>query len=206
ATSFRVSASAARARASAISYGLGSTTNSKSPAWTCWLSRTRNSTMCPLTCGAMPTKFARTVASSVCGRVVHCIKVTTTAIAAPATMRPPIRRPARRRAPSFARALCGSISLDPEPRHPEHQGDEQREARIDERPRAAGGIDADAKKDRSRDGSAHDADRRAKHPGGEERADHVDLWSHGLPPIDPEPELRRYSMPVSPRIVAAGPS
>src|SRR2546427_285731 len=35
--------------------------------------------MWPLTCGAMPTKLARTVASSVCGRVSHCSSVTTTA-------------------------------------------------------------------------------------------------------------------------------
>src|SRR4029079_4071402 len=107
---------------------------------------------------AMPTKLARTVASSVCGRVVHCIRVTTMAIAAPATMSPPMSRPAMRRAPSFARAPCDSMALDPEPRHPEHQGDEERQARIDERPRTDVGVDANAEEDLSRNDGDHDTD------------------------------------------------
>src|SRR4030095_16773837 len=147
--------------------------------------------MCPLTWGAMPMKLARTVASSVCGRVVHCSKVTTTAIAAPATMRPPMSRPAMRRAPSFARAPCDSMALDPEPRHPERQGDEEREARIDERPGTQVGVDASAKEDLSRDDGDHDTDRGAEHPRGEERAYDVDLWSHGLTPIGQEQGCHR---------------
>ncbi len=35
--------------------------------------------MCPFTLGAMPTKFARTVASSVSGRFSHCQTATATA-------------------------------------------------------------------------------------------------------------------------------
>src|SRR6266436_9667690 len=98
--------------------------------------------MWPLTCGAMPTKLARTVASSVCGRVSHCSRVTTTAMAAPATIAAPITRPARRRAPESPSSVSGAIGLHPEQRHPENEGDENREARVDERSRAEVGGDA----------------------------------------------------------------
>src|SRR5256885_17172653 len=92
----------------------------------------------------MPTKLARTVASSVCGRVSHCSRVTTTAMAAPATMAAPITRPARRRAPESPSSGSGAIRLYPEQRHPKNEGDENREAWIDERPRAEVRVHADA--------------------------------------------------------------
>src|SRR5262245_6560683 len=137
--------------------------------------------MWPLTCGAMPTKLARTVASSVCGRVSHCSRVTITAMTAPATIEAPIRRPARRRAPESPSAPSGAMGRYPEQRHPENQGDENREARIDERSRAEVRVHADAEKQPSRDHGNTDADRGAEHPRRKERADDVDLRSHGFP-------------------------
>src|SRR5207245_2195446 len=137
--------------------------------------------MWPLTCGAMPTKLARTVASSVCGRVSHCTSVTTTAMAAPATIEAPIKRPARRRAPESPSALSGASGLHAEQRQQENKGDENREARIDERSRAEVRVHADAEKEPSRDHSNTDADRGAEHPRRKKRADDVDLRSHGSP-------------------------
>src|SRR5437867_9039581 len=142
----------------------------------------------------MPTKLARTVASSVCGRVCHCNSVTTMATAAPATIRPPSSRPATRRAPPSARPLRWSIWLAPEQRHPENEGDEQREARIDERSRAEVGVHAHPEEQLSREHGDDDADRGAEHPRGEERADDVDLRSqHAL--IAPAPSGRPGSRP-----------
>src|SRR5437667_10391036 len=129
----------------------------------------------------MPTKLARTVASSVCGRVSHCSRVTTTAMAAPATMAAPITRPARRRAPESPSSVSGAIGLHPEQRHPENEGDENREAWIDERSRAEVRVHADAEKHPSRGNGNTDADRGAEHPRRKKRADDVDLRSHGSP-------------------------
>src|SRR3989454_1177640 len=112
----------------------------------------------------MPTKLARTVASSVCGLVSHCSSATITATAAPATIRVPSTRPATRRAPESARSARCAIGLHPEQRHPEDEGDENREARIDERSRAEVRVHADAEKEPSRDHGNTDADRGAEHP------------------------------------------
>src|SRR5262245_40892815 len=120
--------------------------------------------MWPLTCGAMPMKLARTVASSVCGRVSHCSKVTITAIAAPATITVPITRPATRRAPDSPRSPCWSMGLPPEQRYPENEGDENHEARIDERSRAEVGVDAQSQEEPPREHGDADADRGAQHP------------------------------------------
>src|SRR6266404_2157350 len=129
----------------------------------------------------MPTKLARTVASSVCGRVSHCSSVTITATAAPATISTPSTRPATRRAPESASSARCAIGLHPEQRHPEDEGDENREARIDERSRTEERIHAHPEEDRAREQGETDADRGAEHPRGEERADHVDLRSQGSP-------------------------
>src|ERR1043166_7328885 len=137
--------------------------------------------MCPLTWGAMPTKLARTVASSVCGRVLHCSSVITTATAAPATIKPPSSRPATRRAPGSSSPSRGAIGLGPEQRHPEDEGDENREARVDERSRAEVGIHAEPEEEPSSEHGDDDADGGAENPPREERADDVDLRSHGFP-------------------------
>src|SRR5262245_24063892 len=129
----------------------------------------------------MPMKLARTVASSVCGRVPHCSSVTTTATAAPATIAPPIRRPTRRRTVASSNVARCAIGLNPEQRHPQDEGDENREARIDQRSRTEVRIDADPQEEHTREHGDADADRGAEHPRGEERADHVDLRSQGSP-------------------------
>src|SRR5215510_11278193 len=137
--------------------------------------------MWPLTCGAMPTKLARTVASSVCGRVSHCRSVKTTATAAPPTITAPSTRPATRRtldSPSSARCAIG---LNPEQRHPKDEGDEDRETRVDERSRAEVRIDTYPQEESACECGDTDADRGAEHPRGEERPDHVDLRSQGSP-------------------------
>src|SRR4030095_17219818 len=103
----------------------------------------------------MPMKLARTVASSVCGRVSHCRSVTTTATAAPPTINAPSTRPATRRTlepPSSARCAIG---LDPEQRHPQDEGDENREARIDQRSRTEVRVDAHPQKKAARQGGRH---------------------------------------------------
>src|SRR2546427_11912029 len=123
----------------------------------------------------MPTKLARTVASSVCGRISHCKSVTTTATTAPVTINAPSTRPAIRRARESPGPSSGGIRLDPEQGHPEEEGDQDREARIDEHSRAKVGIHAHANEEVSRQRRGHDADRGTEHPRGEERPDDVDL-------------------------------
>src|SRR5215470_3511929 len=139
----------------------------------------------------MPTKLARTVASSVCGRTSHWSRATITAMAAPVTIAAPSSLPATRRAPASPVPSCGAIGLHPEERHPENEGDENREARVHERSRAEVGIEAHAEEEPSRDDGDGDADRGAEHPRREEGADDVDLRSHGFAPIDPAPRGRR---------------
>src|SRR6266700_3366128 len=129
----------------------------------------------------MPTKLARTVASSVCGRVSHCSRVMITATAAPATINVPSARPTTRRAPESPSSLRCAIGLHPEQRHPEDEGDENRESRIDERSRTEERIYAHPQEEPTREHGDADADRGAEHPRGEERADHVDLRSQGSP-------------------------
>src|SRR6266404_5644836 len=143
----------------------------------------------------MPTKLARTDASSVCGRVSHCNKVTTAATAAPVTINAPSTRPATRRPPGSPSPWRSVIRLDPEQRHPKDEGDEQREAGIDERARAEVGIDAHPKEESSREHGDTDTDRGAEHPRGKERADDVDLRSQAFAPIDPAPRGRRTFRP-----------
>src|SRR5262249_42782389 len=181
-TSLRVSSSVARARSSAISYGRGAMTESRSPSWTGWLSRTWSWTMCPLTWGAMPTKLARTVASSVCGRVSHWSSVTATAMTAAATIATPSSRPRMRRKPGSGGTDSSVMASHPEERHPEPEGDENGQARVPQRRRAHVRIDPGADEEPSREQGHHDADHGAQHPRWEEGADDVDLRSHGVSP------------------------
>src|SRR2546428_8592656 len=129
----------------------------------------------------MPTKLARTVASSVCGRVLHWSSVTTTAMAAPATINAPSNRPATRRAPESPTPSRGAIELDPEQGHPEDQGDHNREARVDERPWAEVGVHTHHDEKPSGEHGDDDADGGAEHPRREERPDDVDLRSQSFP-------------------------
>src|SRR6266403_723022 len=104
----------------------------------------------------MPTKLARTDASSVCGRVSHCNNVTTAATAAPVTINAPSTRPATRRPPGSPSPWRSVIRLDPEQRHPKDES--------------------------AREHGDADTDRGAEHPRGKERADDVDLRSQAFAP------------------------
>src|SRR5262249_22786909 len=139
-----------------------------SPSCTSWLSRTSSSTMCPLTCGAIPTKLARTVASSVCGRVSHWRSVTATARTAAAMIAAPSTRPTRRRTPGCEGVAWSVMTSDPEERKPEHEGDEDSQTRVHQPPRAHVGIDSDTDQEGSRQEGHDDPDDRAQHPGREE--------------------------------------
>src|SRR5262249_15405533 len=72
-----------------------------------------SSTMWPFTLGAMPTKFARTVAASVSGRISHRQTVTTIAIAAPMRMSTPIARPRPRRGPDGGSSRSAAMGSAP---------------------------------------------------------------------------------------------
>src|SRR5215831_19610468 len=74
------------------------------------------------------------------------------------------------------------MTLDPEERQPEDEGDEDGEAGVDECSGTHIGIDAGADKEQPREQRRHDTNQDTQHPRGEKRADDVDLWSHH-PPI-----------------------
>src|SRR5262245_11576103 len=98
------------------------------------------------------------------------------------TMPAPSSRPAMRRATESGRVDSSVMASDPEKRHPQDEGDEERQTRIHERPRAEVGIDPGADQEPSDEEGHHDADDRTQHPGREERADDVDLGAHrGMP-------------------------
>src|SRR5262245_23121385 len=103
-------------------------------------------------------------------------------MAAAPTMPAPSSRPARRRATESERVDLSVMSSDPEKGHPQDKGDEERQTRIHERPRAEVGIDPDADQEPASEEGHHDSDDRTQHPGGEERADDVDLRSHRIMP------------------------
>src|SRR5215831_18972029 len=135
--------------------------------------------MCPLTCGAMPTKFARTVASSVCGRVSHWSSVTTTAMSAAPTIEAPTTRPTMRRESGSADLSPLVMASASEDGHPQDEGDQEGQAPVDQRRRPDVGVDAGAHEESPGDQRDHDPDEPAQHPGRKEGADDVDLRSHG---------------------------
>src|SRR5947208_3930357 len=81
----------------------------------------------------MPTKLARTVASSVWGLISHWTNVTTTITAAAAMIPMPSTRPIMRRAPGPDAMLFSAIMLTSEQSHPEYERDENAKTRIDQR-------------------------------------------------------------------------
>src|SRR5262249_13560059 len=81
----------------------------------------------------MPTKLARTVASSVCGLTSHWRSATITAIAAPPTIPVPSTRPMTRGAPGSAIPFFPAKTFPPEESDPQPERDEQAKARIDQR-------------------------------------------------------------------------
>src|SRR5262245_31673721 len=126
--------------------------------------------MCPLTCGAMPTKFARTVASSVWGRVSHWSSVTATAMSAAPTMAAPTRRPTMRREPGSADLSPLVMASASEDGHPQDEGDQEGQAAVYQSRRPDVRVDAGANEEPSGHQRDHDPDEAAQHPGREEGA------------------------------------
>src|SRR4030095_4682469 len=137
--------------------------------------------MCPLTCGAIPTKLARTVASSVCGLISHWTNVTTTIMAAAAMMPMPSTRPIMRRAPGSDAMLFSAIKLTSEQSHPEYERDENAKTRIDQRWGPSQRTDPGAFNQPASEKSRPNPDQSAEHPGRKERTDNIDLGSHRSP-------------------------
>src|SRR5262245_11910575 len=134
--------------------------------------------MCPFTCGAIPTKLARTVASSVCGLVCHWSSATIMAMAAATTIPAPITRPRVRRAPGSDARSFSAIKLTSEESHPECESNENGETRINKRRRTDIRIEAGPDKKPPAKQSCPNSDQGAEHPGRKERTDDVDLGSH----------------------------
>src|SRR5262247_2275934 len=90
--------------------------------------------MCPFTLGAMPMKFARTVAASVSGRFSQRQTVAAIAAAAPTRMSAPITRPTARRHPGddSSGSVMGSATKHAQP---DDEGDEDHQSRIHENTR-----------------------------------------------------------------------
>src|SRR4029450_363149 len=162
ATSLCASMTAARDCSSAISNGRGSTTKSRSPACTSWLSTTLRGAGGPPTWGAIPTTFARTAASSVRGSR-YAMRVTARpATSAAIRMAKPRIRPRPRRPPP------------PEQEQPGDTGHEQRERRIDQQDGHESLLEPGRREHHWPEARDHDAGEEAQHPGREERPVDVD--------------------------------
>src|SRR5262245_37156266 len=122
--------------------------------------------MRPLTSGAIPMKFARTVASLVSARFSHCHMVTTTAATAHTRMSAPTTRPTTRRHPGDM-SLEKAVGSATEHAQREDQCDEERQARIHERSRPQIRVDSDAREDLPAHDGAENADHEGDHPGRE---------------------------------------
>src|SRR5215813_9731519 len=96
--------------------------------------------MCPDTFAAIPTKLARTVASSVSGKFSHRQTVTTMAIKAPTRMSVPRARASARRPAEGTSS--GSIAGSATEHTPEDERDENHEGGIDEDARAQVRVEA----------------------------------------------------------------
>src|SRR5215471_21597124 len=151
--------------------------------------------MCPDTFGAIPTKLARTVASSVSGKFSHRQMVTTMAIKAPTMMSAPrARASARRRADGTS---SGSIAGSATEHTPEDEGDEDREGGIDEDARSEVGVEAGPREELPAEHGREDADHEGEHPRGKVRACHGDVCT---PPAAGQNDADRgHPRPAKPR-------
>src|SRR5437667_9721824 len=129
----------------------------------------------------MPTKLARTVASSVWGLISHWTNVTTTITAAAAMIPMPSTRPIMRRAPGPDAMLFSAIMLTSEQSHPEYERDENAKTRIDQRWRPYIRMKPRPNKEPPSEQSRANPDQSAEHPGRKKRADNIDLRSHRSP-------------------------
>src|SRR5438874_804000 len=133
----------------------------------------------------MPTKLARTVASSVCGLVCHWNSVTTTAMTAATTIPVPINRPTVRRAPGPDAICFSAIMLTSEQSDDEYERDENAKTRIDQRWWPYIRMKPRPNKEPPSEQSRANPDQSAEHPGRKKRADNIDLWSHRSPSYGP---------------------
>src|SRR5262249_35916496 len=138
-------------------------TKSRSPLVTCWLSLSGSSTMWPLTLGAIPTKLARTVASSVSARLSQCHTATATATTAPARMSAPTSRPRTRRPPEGAGSRSSARSSTEHPQ-PDDDGDQDHQPRVYERSRSEVRVDPDAHDELPEHRGADPPDHEPPHP------------------------------------------
>src|SRR4029453_411501 len=128
---------------------------------------------------------ARTVASSVCGLISHWTNVTTTIMAAAATIPTPSTRPITGRAPGSDAMLFSAIKLTSEQSHPEYERDENAKTRIDQRWRPYIRIETSAFKQPASEQSRPNPNQCAEHPRRKERTDDINLWSHRAPFVVP---------------------
>src|SRR5215470_3888479 len=132
-----------------------------------------SSTICPLTFGATPMKFARTVASSVSGKFSHRQMVITIAIRAPTRMSAPRTRPRVRR--PVDGGASGSIAGSATKNTPHDERDEDHEGRVHEYPWSQVGIDAGAREELPAEDGPDDTDYQGRHPGWKIGARHRDV-------------------------------
>src|SRR5207249_11385454 len=122
----------------------------------------------------MPTKLARTVASSVCGLISHWTNVTTTITAAAAMIPMPSTRPIMRRAPGSDAVLFSAIKLTSEQSHPEYERDDNAKTRIDQRWWPYIRMKPRPNKELPSEQSRPNPDQTAQHPARQKRADTFD--------------------------------
>src|SRR5215472_13386641 len=151
--------------------------------------------MCPDTFAAMPTKLARTVASSVSGKFSHRQTVTTMAIKAPTRIMAPRARPSARR-PADGTSSCSNVGSATE-HAPEDEGDEDHEGRIDEHARTEVGVEAGAREEFPDENRPEDAHHEGGHPRGKVGPRHGDVCT---PPATGQHDTDRgHSGPATPR-------
>src|SRR5262245_26429697 len=133
-----------------------------------------SSVMCPLTLGAMPTKFARRVAASVSGRFSHRQNAITIAATAPTRMSAPIMRPSTRRHPADA-SSGSAMGSATEHAQPDDESDEDDQARIYEHSRPQVRVEPGTREELPAHHGPEDAEHEGRHPGGKVRASHRDV-------------------------------
>src|SRR5262249_52921719 len=136
--------------------------------------------MWPLTFGAIPTKFARMVASSVSGRYSHCQAAAAATTRAHTRMRAPTTRPATRRHPPCPSSGSSAGSAT-EHSQPEGEGDDDNQTRVHERPRPEIRVDPNAREELPEEDGADDTDHQREHPRREVGACHGDVGTRAAP-------------------------
>src|SRR5262245_15609089 len=135
----------------------------------------------------MPTKLARTVASSVSGWVSDRQTTTATAMTAPTRITVPTIRPSARRQPGGDISSTSSVGSATEDSQPDDDGDQDHETRIHEGSRAEIGVDAQPGEELPRHRCADDTDDEGRHPRWEVGSHHGDVGPRAAPCQDGAP-------------------